>query len=201
MGVEKNMKSNEVDKLDNELSELETKLAKLKLKKYALIVESKNCDKRIHKYKEEKHKLEIDIEKELEISKVKGSIIKDEIQDLKTRLQETKKLIQNLPDNDILIFEPNKELLEFIDNQIVEKEKELECPVCLEVACSPIFMCSEQHLICSTCRPKLSNCPECRVVYTGKNRRHRYAEKTAEELERLKIKKDQVRKYHSLLRS
>merc|ERR1712179_227277 len=167
MGVEKNMKSNEIDKLDNELSELETKLAKLKLKKSELIVESKNCDKRIHKYKEEKHKLEIDIEKELEISKVKGSIIKDEIQDLKTRLQETKKLIQNLPNNDIPIFEPNKELLEFIDNQIVEKEKELECPVCLEVACSPIFMCSEQHLICSTCRPKLSNCPECRVVYTG----------------------------------
>ena len=95
------------------------------------------------------------------------------------------------------ITSSNKELLEFIDNQIIEKEKELECPVCLEVACSPIFMCSEQHLICSTCRPKLSNCPECRVVYTGKNRRHRYAEKTAEELERLKIKKGQVRKYHS----
>ena len=116
-------------------------------------------------------------------------------QNLETRLQESKKLIQNLPDDDKLIYEPNKELLEFIDNQIVEKEKELECPVCLEVAFSPIFMCSEQHLICSTCRPKLSNCPECRVVYTGKNRRHRYAEKTAEELERLKIKKGQVRKY------
>ena len=123
--------------------------------------------------------------------------MKDEIQNLENRLQETKKLIQNLLHNDILIFEPNKELLEFIDNQIKEKEKELECPVCLEVACSPIFMCSEQHLICSTCRPKLSNCPECRVVYTGKNRRHRYAEKTAEELERLKIKKDQVRKYQA----
>merc|ERR1719440_2745298 len=98
-------------------------------------------------------------------------------------------MIHNLPKNDKQIFEPNREFLSFIDDQINEKKKELECPVCLEVACSPIFMCSEQHLICSTCRPKLSNCPECRVVYTGKNRRHRYAEKTAEELERLKIKK------------
>ena len=95
------------------------------------------------------------------------------------------------------INEPNRELLQFIDDQIVEKEKELMCPVCLEVACSPIFMCSEQHLICSTCRPKLSNCPECRVVYTGKNRRHRYAEKTAEELERLRGQKDKVQKYSS----
>merc|ERR1712179_447701 len=180
--------------LDNELSELETKLAKLKVKKTELIAESKNYDKRICKYKEEKHKLENDIGKELEISNEKGNIMKDEIQDLKTRLQETKKLIQYLPDNDKLNHEPNKELLEFIANQIIEKEKELECPVCLEVACSPIFMCSEQHLICSTCRPKLSNCPECRVVYTGKNRRHRYAEKTAEELEMLKNKKNQIKK-------
>merc|ERR1712179_45310 len=194
---EKNMKLNEVDKLDNELLELETKLAKLKSKKTELIVESKNCDKRIHEYTEEKDKLENDIGKELEISKEKSKIIEDEIQDLKTRLQETKELIRNLPDAEKLSCGPNKELIEFIENQIVEKEKELECPVCLEVACSPIFMCSEQHLICSTCRPKLSNCPECRVGYREKNRRHRYAEKTAEELERLKIKKDQIRKFKS----
>ena len=177
------------------MSELETKLAKLKSKKTELIEESKNYDKRIHEYIEEKDKLENDIGKELELNKEKSKIIEDEIQDLKTRLQETKKLIRNLPDAEKLSCGPNKELIEFIENQIVEKEKELECPVCLEVACSPIFMCSEQHLICSTCRPKLSNCPECRVVYTGKNRRHRYAEKTAEELERLRNKKDQVRKY------
>ena len=115
------------------------------------------------------------------------NIIKDEIKDLETRVQEIKVSIQNHPHDDKLSCEPNKELLEFIENQIVEKEKELECPVCLEIACSPIFMCSgyEQHLICSTCRPKLSSCPECRVVYTGDYRRHRYAEKTAEELEKL----------------
>ena len=78
---------------------------------------------------------------------------------------------------------------------ISEKEKELECPVCLDVAASPILMCSEQHLICSICRPKLSKCPQCKEKYTGKDRRHRYAEKTREELDMLREKKDQVMKY------
>ena len=191
---EKGMKLNVVDKLEKELSDLETKMAKLKLKKTELLEESKIDGKRIKKYEEKKHKLEDDIERELKISKQKGDALTEEIQDLETRLQETKSSIQNIPDDDKLSYEPNSELLEFIDNKIIEKEKELECPVCLDVACSPIFMCSEQHLICSTCRPKLSNCPECRVLYTGKNRRHRYAEKTAEELNSLKNKKDQVRK-------
>ena len=103
-------------------------------------------------------------------------------------------MIQNLPNEKKTYHEPKIELLEFIDNQIIEKEKELECPVCLDVACSPIFMCSEQHLICATCKPQLSSCPECRVGYTGKNRIHRYAEKTAEEIVKLKNKKAQVRK-------
>jgi len=191
---EKNIKLNQVIKLDKELSDLETKIAKLRMKKTELLEESKVDDRKIEKYEEKKQKLEGVIEQELKRSKEKGNTIKDEIQDLETRLQETNMLIQNPPYDDKLSCEPNKELLEFIENQIIEKEKELECPVCLEVACSPIFMCSEQHLICSSCRPKLSSCPECRVVYSGKNRRHRYAEKTAEELEKLKNKKDSVKK-------
>ena len=36
----------------------------------------------------------------------------------------------------------------------------------------PTF-CQEQHLICSHCRPKVKECPECRVVYQGPPRRHR----------------------------
>jgi len=191
---EKNIKLEEVDKLSKQLSDLESKMAKIKWKMTELLGESKNYDKRIQKYEKKKNTLEDDIKKELENGKEKGNVMKYDIQNLETRLEETEKLIQNLQEDDELIYEPNKEFLEFINEQIIEKERELECPVCLEVACSPIFMCSEQHLICSTCRPKLSNCPECSVVYKGKNRRHRYAEKTAEELERLKKKKDQVRK-------
>ena len=49
------------------------------------------------------------------------------------------------------------------------------------------------HLICSSCRPKVKECPECRVAYQGPPRRHRYAEKTAEELKKLKEEFAQLR--------
>ena len=51
------------------------------------------------------------------------------------------------------------QLLEYIDNKIAAKEKELECPVCFEVASAPIFMCSDLHLICSDCKPKVTSFP------------------------------------------
>ena len=195
---EKIVKMSQVDMLDRELSDLETKIAKIKLRKSELLEESKNDDKKIQKYENKKSKVESDFDTKLRIQREKGKSIKNEILYLERKLEETEKSTQNFPDTIKPSFEPNEDFLKFIDNQISEKEKELECPVCLEVACSPIFMCSEQHLICSNCRPKLSNCPECREVYTGRHRRHRYAEKTAEELERLKNKKDQVRKYSNL---
>ena len=38
----------------------------------------------------------------------------------------------------------NQKLLEYINSKIDAKEKELECPVCLEVASIPIFCCDDQ---------------------------------------------------------
>ena len=40
--------------------------------------------------------------------------------------------------------------------------KELECPVCLEYMASPIKMCENGHNICSSCKERLSECPNCR---------------------------------------
>ena len=191
---EKIKKLSEVDKFDKELSELEKKMAELKLEKARYLEEIKKDDERIKECEYIKSKVEDNFENELKMAKEKEKNIKKEILDLESKLQETNMRIESLPKTNQPFYDPNEEFLKFIDKQINEKEKELECPVCLDIACSPIFMCSEQHLICSTCRPKLSNCPECRVVYTGKNRKHRYAEKTAEELIKLKNKKDQVGK-------
>ena len=129
-------------------------------------------------------------------AKKKGNSIEANIQDIEGKLTENVKSIENLP-NEVLLLplvqpvEPNKKLLEFIEKQISEKEKELECPVCLEVVGAPIFMCSELHLICMNCRPKVKECPECRIAYVGKPKRHRYAEKTAGELVRLKCQRAQ----------
>ena len=87
----------------------------------------------------------------------------------------------NVPD-------PSKKLLNFL---IAKKEAELECPVCLVTASVPIYSCPESHLICNICRPKVTECPECRVKYKDKEkpRRHRYAERMLEELNMLKKEK------------
>ncbi|XP_014675052.1 PREDICTED: E3 ubiquitin-protein ligase SIAH1-like isoform X2 [Priapulus caudatus] len=37
-----------------------------------------------------------------------------------------------------------------------------ECPVCFDYVLPPIIQCQSGHLVCSSCRPKLSCCPTCR---------------------------------------
>lgn len=37
-----------------------------------------------------------------------------------------------------------------------------ECPVCFDYVLPPILQCQSGHLVCSSCRPKLSCCPTCR---------------------------------------
>ena len=85
-------------------------------------------------------------------------------------------------------------LLEYLQSSLAEKEKDLECPVCLEPATAPIYMCGEMHMICLTCKPRLSQCPQCRskVGFRGEVRRHRYAEKIAQEVERIKQQRDKI---------
>lgn len=37
-----------------------------------------------------------------------------------------------------------------------------ECPVCTDFALPPILQCQSGHIVCATCRAKLSSCPTCR---------------------------------------
>ena len=71
-------------------------------------------------------------------------------------------------------------------NAIREKEEMLTCPVCFEIAKAPIFTCLMMHLICSRCKPRVATCPECRERYREPPMRHRYAERDAEMLEKMK---------------
>ena len=80
----------------------------------------------------------------------------------------------------------DEKLIDFMAKSIEKKEAELECPVCFEIADVPIFMCQQQHLICSSCQPKMTSCPECREPYQKPPRRHRYAERDVEELKKMK---------------
>ena len=38
-----------------------------------------------------------------------------------------------------------------------------ECPVCFDYVLPPILQCQNGHLVCQTCRQKITCCPTCRV--------------------------------------
>ena len=91
----------------------------------------------------------------------------------------------------------NHDLVNHLTNSITEKdafikelEEDLECVVCLETGESPLYCCQEQHLVCSTCRPRVretGQCPSCRAQYPGGDLlRHRFADRSAQRLEGLK---------------
>merc|ERR1712142_773569 len=141
---------NDVNKMGNQLKELEFKMKDLKQKKINLVIESKTVDKKIQEYECEKLKLEEDIEKEVKIKEEKENTLSAEMTNLERKLNDAEISIRNLlkvtKNNTMqLPAEPIKDLLEFIGHEICEKERELECPVCLDVAAPPILMCSEQH--------------------------------------------------------
>lgn len=199
---DKNKKMKGVIQVEQDMSALETKIKELNLRKRDLLDDCDREDDKIQKYESKRNRLEDYIENELRKNKEREVNIEARIEDLEIKLSGINNSANTFPNETlegrVQPQEPlNKELLQFIDNQIIEKEKELECPVCLEVAESPIFMCSELHLICCNCRPKVKACPECRVEYVGKPKRHRYAEKTAEELVRIRIQRAQVTKQFS----
>ena len=96
----------------------------------------------------------------------------------------------------------NHDLVNHLTNSITEKdafikelEEDLECVVCLETGESPLYCCQDQHLVCSTCRPRVrGRCPSCRVKYLGGDLlSHRAAERNAERLRRLRTELTQLK--------
>ena len=189
MKDEKRKKSKGLDQVDKELSDLKTRMQELSLKRKDLLEEMKQDNERIQKWESKRSKLEAYIDNEVIAKRKKGFEIEENIQSLEKKLSQIKKdengaaSTAEVPETKPKEMAERKEpsLLEYLDSQIDEKERELECPVCLLEAEPLIFTCPEQHLICSNCRPKVKACPLCKLKY-DKSRRHRYAEKTSEEL-------------------
>ena len=50
------------------------------------------------------------------------------------------------------------------------------CPCCTDYALSPIFQCTNSHIICDKCKRKLKNCPLCREEYGGDIRNYKLEE-------------------------
>ena len=70
---------------------------------------------------------------------------------LRTKLSTTSldsELLSLLNEPTIPISKEDK-MLTFRDKSIATKERELECPICLEVSEPPIFMCPESHIVCN----------------------------------------------------
>ena len=121
--------------------------------------------------------------KELEENEVR---IEEENEKLQERIEQLE--ASNGAWSDLkVVQETNKNLLALIEGQISEMEEELECPVCFEVSdTAPIFKCPEDHLMCRSCRPRLSVCPLCRAQLGHKYQRFRGAERLAERLQALR---------------
>ena len=85
------------------------------------------------------------------------------------------------------------QMFDLIANHIAQKKRDLECPVCTDVAQPPIYMCQDSHLVCSICVPKLKECPTCRVAYNKPILRNRMAERILEDLQKLQNQKDRIR--------
>jgi len=109
---------------------------------------------------------------------------------LQQEIEAKKKKIVNIEKEKETLFKKmtiNEDLVNFLSNTIETKKKDLECPVCLETAETPIYMCSLVHLVCKNCRPSLTNCPECRKPYPKRPVRHRFAEKLDDEIKKLSM--------------
>ena len=151
-----------VDKIEDEkhtvqkkVAEIDANMRELQISKDQLVKDMEDKDQKLEKLLKKKHKLEKFIAERVSENKQSKGQLEKEIEDIKARLQETQKS-QEMEQNKIENLPPeNQKLLEYINSKIDAKEKELECPVCLEVASIPIFCCDDQHIICTDCRPKV----------------------------------------------
>ena len=160
-----------VARVEMEIKELEANLVRLKSEKQKMTNETARDTEQIEKLTKKRLKLEKSIDAEMKRYLESDSKMKKEIEYIEAKID----AIENVANGSHDGSSPNSAMVDFIMQSIESKEKDLECPVCLETAIAPIFSCPESHVICSTCRPKVSKCPECRVTYKGPPRRHRFS--------------------------
>ena len=46
----------------------------------------------------------------------------------------------------------------------------MNCPVCFNFMCPPVYQCTQGHPICASCSPQIDTCPQCRVSMSIKIR-------------------------------
>ena len=56
---------------------------------------------------------------------------------------------------------PKARHVKFLADVITKKAAGLECTICLTEASTPIYGCSEYHLLCQGCRGRVASCTGC----------------------------------------
>ncbi|XP_023321447.1 rho-associated protein kinase 1 [Eurytemora carolleeae] len=203
-GKSMNKMDAEITELQQSILDIQKKIGELQLNKNRLQAENGDLEEEIKKFRRRRILLEAEVDKALHPVKDRKLEINKEIQMIKENLrflqQETKTASKDcsgsVKSSSSSTTAHSQLLLEFLSCQIEQKSRDLECPVCLETSETPIYMCSEQHIICSNCWQKVirtrSECVECRTPYPVQPMRHRYMEKVAEELADLITKKNKI---------
>ena len=143
-------------KIEKQVLQIDADVRELQDRREKLISRTTDNDKKVAKIKEKKDKLE------KYIDKIRGNWEKAKAQ-LEHEMEEIKIEIMNLRKVDefskVERVQPESDKrrnLRKLESKIEAKEKDLECSVCLEVASVPIFCCGAQHVICDSCRPKVT---------------------------------------------
>ena len=133
------------------VAEIDAQMSELQISKAKMVKSTEDKVKKLEKLLKKKNKLENFITEEVGKKKETKSRLEKEIEELKVRLKETQSAEKSeaQPESSLSL------LVEYINDQIESKERELECPVCLALASPPLFCCEDQHLICAECRPKV----------------------------------------------
>lgn len=119
------------------------------------------------------------------LSKAMEQINKDHQEKINGLTESMKAIDAKISDYSVCIVhvpaEPNTKPVkdnDTISDELREIETELECPVCMEISRPPIYQCEEGHIICSSCKPLLTDCPHnCGKKYSEPPIRCRFAEK------------------------
>ena len=127
----------EMHALDKKVEEIEAKMSELQLKKDQLVKDKEVRDNKLGELLGKKNKLENFITETISENKETKIQLEKEMEEIKVRLQTS----DEAPLNKFEAQPENLKLFDYINSQIEAKEKELECPVCLEVASIPIFCC------------------------------------------------------------
>ena len=128
------------DDLEQRSSELDTAMKKMKKENFEIYKRHQNVSAQILCITQKKEAL-ISISSERRCS---------EIQNLPLPVENGVKSMDLPSDpNKCISFATKSAMETFLEQQIVELELELECPVCLEVASTaPIYKCTDDHIIC-----------------------------------------------------